>query len=77
MGKRKQPFGYKMEFGDIVPEPEEAETVRSIYLKYLAGASFKVLAEALDFSETQRQPDFTLEFVGSASTLSQPNAIRQ
>ena len=47
MGKRKQPFGYKMEFGDIVPEPEEAETVRSIYLKYLAGASFKVLAEAL------------------------------
>lgn len=47
MGKRKQPFGYKMEFGDIVPEPEEAETVRSIYLKYLAGASFKVLAESL------------------------------
>ena len=37
----------------------------------------QVLAEALDFSETQRQPDFTLEFVGSASTLSQPNAIRQ
>ena len=28
MGKRKQPFGYKMEFGDIVPEPEEAETVQ-------------------------------------------------
>ena len=47
MGKRKQPFGYKMEFGDIVPEPEEAETVQSIYLRYLAGASFKVLAEAL------------------------------
>ena len=47
MGKRKQPFGYKMEFGDIVPEPEEAEIVRSIYLKYLAGASFKVLAESL------------------------------
>ena len=47
MGKRKQPFGYKMKFGDIVPEPEEAETVQSIYLRYLAGASFKVLAEAL------------------------------
>ena len=47
MGKRKQPFGYKMKFGDIVPEPEEAEIVQSIYLKYLTGASFKVLVEAL------------------------------
>ena len=47
MGKRKQPFGYKMEFGDIVLQPEEADTVRSIYLRYLAGASFKALAEAL------------------------------
>ena len=47
MGKRKQPFGYKMEFGEIVPQPQEAETVRSIYLQYLAGASFKQLAEQL------------------------------
>ena len=31
MGNRKQPFGYKMEFGEIVPQPQEAETVRSIY----------------------------------------------
>ena len=44
MGNRKQPFGYKMEFGEIVPQPQEAETVRSIYLQYLAGASFKQLA---------------------------------
>ena len=47
MGNRKQPFGYKMEFGEIVPQPREAETVRSIYLQYLAGASFKQLAEQL------------------------------
>lgn len=47
MGNRKQPFGYKMEFGEIVPQPQEAETVRSIYLQYLAGASFKQLAERL------------------------------
>ena len=40
MGNRKQPFGYKMELGEIVPQPQEAETVRSIYLQYLAGASF-------------------------------------
>ena len=47
MGNRKQPFGYKMEFGEIVLQPQEAETVRSIYLQYLAGASFKQLAEQL------------------------------
>lgn len=47
MGNRKQPFGYKMEFGEIVPQPQEAETVRRIYLQYLAGASFKQLAEQL------------------------------
>ena len=41
MGKRKQPFGYKVKLGEIVPQPREAETVRSIYLQYLAGASFK------------------------------------
>ena len=47
MGKRKQPFGYKMELGEIVPQPQKAETVRSIYLQYLAGASFKQLTEQL------------------------------
>lgn len=35
MGKRKQPFGYKMKLGEIVPQPQEAEAVRSIYLQYL------------------------------------------
>ena len=47
MGNRKQPFGYKIELGEIVPQPQEAKTVRSIYLQYLAGASFKQLAERL------------------------------
>lgn len=47
MGNRKQPFGYKMEFGDIVPHPQEADTVRQIYLRYLSGASFKILTEEL------------------------------
>ena len=45
MGNRKQPFGYKMEFGEIVPQPREAEAVQSIYQQYLAGASFNQLAE--------------------------------
>ena len=29
MGKRKQPFGYKMKLGEIVPQPQEAEAVRA------------------------------------------------
>lgn len=41
--KRKMVFGYHMELGDIVPSPNEAETVRYIYTRYLAGASFQDL----------------------------------
>lgn len=57
MGNRKQPFGYKMEFGEIVPQPQEAETVRSIYLQYLAGASFKQLAERLQTEDVPYDGD--------------------
>ena len=44
---RKQPFGYRMELGEVVPHPAEAETVRWIYARYLAGASYTALVEAL------------------------------
>lgn len=44
---RKQPFGYRMEFGEYTPHPAEAETVRWIYQTYLAGASYQELVEAL------------------------------
>ena len=57
MGKRKQPFGYKMKLGEIVPQPQEAETVRSIYLQYLAGASFKQLAEQLQTEDVPYDED--------------------
>ena len=57
MGNRKQPFGYKMEFGEIVLQPQEAETVRSIYLQYLAGASFKQLAEQLQTEDVPYDVD--------------------
>ena len=57
MGKRKQPFGYKMELGEILPQPQEAETVRSIYLQYLAGASFKQLAEQLQTEDVPYDVD--------------------
>lgn len=44
---RKLPFGYRMKFGEHIPQPAEAETVRWIFQTYLAGASYKVLVEAL------------------------------
>ena len=57
MGNRKQPFGYKVKLGEIVPQPQEAETVRSIYLQYLAGASFKQLAEQLQTEDVPYDED--------------------
>lgn len=30
-GNQKQPFGYRMEMGEIVPNPEEAKLVQSIF----------------------------------------------
>ena len=45
---RKRPFGYKMEFGEIVLHPAEAETVRWIYDHYLAGASYNALVDKLE-----------------------------
>ncbi|MBM6887506.1 recombinase family protein [Pseudoflavonifractor phocaeensis] len=44
---RKRPFGYKMEFGEIVLHPAEAETVRWIYDHYLAGDSYSALVDKL------------------------------
>ena len=47
MGNRKLPFGYQMHFGDVIPHPDEAEAVQKIYQNYLAGASFRQIAEGL------------------------------
>ena len=44
---RKRPFGYKMEFGEIILHPAEAETVRWIYDSYLAGDSYSALVDKL------------------------------
>ena len=45
---RKQPFGYKMELGEIVIQEQEASVVRWIFQTYLAGASYNDLTEALE-----------------------------
>lgn len=48
MGNRKLPFGYRMEMGQEVICPEEAQVVRDIFNRYLAGESFKMLAQRLE-----------------------------
>ena len=45
---RKQPFGYKMEWGEIVIQEQEASVVRWIFQSYLTGASYHDLTEALE-----------------------------
>lgn len=44
---RRQPFGYQLDFGEIVLQEAEAETVELIYQKYADGTSFTRLAEML------------------------------
>ena len=45
---RKRPFGYRMELGETVLHPAEAEAVRWIYDSYLAGASYNALVDKLE-----------------------------
>lgn len=44
---RKLPFGYRMERGTVIEHPVEAEAVREIFQRYLAGASYAALVEHL------------------------------
>lgn len=44
---RKQPFGYKMESGQIVIHPEEAAAVRYLFREYNQGKSFRDLTKAM------------------------------
>lgn len=47
MGNRKQPFGYQMVMGEIVPHPVEAELVQHIFRQYRSGATFSTLTAEL------------------------------
>lgn len=44
---RKLPFGYKMEFGEIVIHPVEAVVVQKIFQQYISGESYKSLVDML------------------------------
>lgn len=52
MGKRKLPFGYRLDNGDVIIQNIEADCVRWIFTAYLQGASLKEISEALN--ERQR-----------------------
>ena len=58
---RKRPFGYKMELGEIVLHPAEAETVRWLYDSYLAGASYNALVDKLRERGISRSEEHTSE----------------
>ena len=47
MGYRKQPFGYRMQLGEIVIDETEAILVQEIFNRYTAGESLGKLTEAL------------------------------
>ena len=44
---RKQPFGYQIVCGEVIPHESEAETVRWIFATYLAGATYGTLVGTL------------------------------
>ena len=48
MGKRKLPFGYIMENGDIKPEPQAQNCVRWIFTAYSTGASLNEITAKLN-----------------------------
>lgn len=48
MGKRKLPFGYAMENGDVKAAPNESDCVMWIYTTYHAGASLQEIASELN-----------------------------
>ena len=48
MGKyRKFPFGYCMEFGEVVIDPDESKWVTYIFEQYILGGSFKSISDTL------------------------------
>ena len=44
---RTQPFGYRMEYGKVATDPDEARWVVYIYEQYILGESFKSLSDTL------------------------------
>lgn len=47
MGNRKLPFGYAMEFGEVVINPKEANWVQEIFRLYQEGESFRSITNRI------------------------------
>ena len=56
MGYRKQPFGYRMENGEIVIHSLEADVVKNIFRDYLVGMGFSSLTEKLNDQNVRYYP---------------------
>ena len=54
---RTQPFGYRMEFGKIVKDPDEARWVVYIYEQYIKGESIKTLSDGMSGMGTYYDAD--------------------
>lgn len=48
MTNRKLPFGYRMEQGQAVIHPQEAEVVTAIFRQYITGASYLDIVALLE-----------------------------
>lgn len=54
---RYLPYGYKIENGKTIIEPQEAEIIRNIYSRYAVGLSYKKIAEQLTEAGMRYMPD--------------------
>lgn len=54
---RIRPYGYKIEGGKTVIEPQEAESIRRIYRQYAAGLSYKTIAGKLTAEGIRYMPE--------------------
>lgn len=57
---RYLPYGYKIENGKTVPEPQEMEIIRRIYREYAEGLSYKKIAEQLTAESVCYLPEKSL-----------------
>lgn len=56
MRQRNIPFGYKMERGEIVVHPNEADIVRQIYSSYIDGNGYFKITQILNQGSIQYRP---------------------
>lgn len=57
MTNRKNLYGYRIENGELIIVPQEAQTVKRIAMLYIAGASYQTIADSLNKSGTPFSPE--------------------